>query len=364
MKNTFRKTAALLLSGVLLLTSVSCAASADAMEYGSSSITENEFRFYLATYKAKFAQAYADFKNTSEFYDMELGDTGMSAEEFLYDAVVHNVKMSLVCDELFDEYGLRISSDVTDTIDYYIDDFITEFAGGSKNVFNAALAEYGINAKMLREIYLRDERASAVFSHLFGTGGEMELTDEDRTEYLSENYVRVRHIYVNNKYTYLYDEDGVPVYTTSGKQQTTSLSDDELAAKNALIAAIDESIAEGGDFEEIYEAFSEDKYYENGYYLTKSTDFVDDVVSSAFDLEIGEHIKIESDVGVHYIMRLEMDDSPWEEDENADFFENYDSIVADQLFNAYIESFIDEVIVDQKILDSYSVEGSPVNYRF
>ena len=93
------------------------------MEYGSSSITENEFRFYLATYKAKFAQAYADFKNTSEFYDMELGDTGMSAEEFLYDAVVHNVKMSLVCDELFDEYGLRISSDVTDTIDYYIDDF-------------------------------------------------------------------------------------------------------------------------------------------------------------------------------------------------------------------------------------------------
>ena len=66
---------------------------------------------------------------------------------------------------------------------------------------------------------------------------------------------------------------------------------EELEAKNALIAAIDEALGNGDDFEEIYEAFSEDKYYTNGYYLTRTTDFVSDVVKSAFELEDGETVE-------------------------------------------------------------------------
>lgn len=364
MKNTIKKISALLLSGAMLFGAVSCTSSADAMTYGDSAITKNEFQFYLATYKARFAQTYSDFKDTSDFYSMELGDTGMTAEEFLFDAVVHNVKMSLICDKLFDDYGLKLSSSVAETIDDYLDDFVTEYANGSKTVFNSALSAYGINLKMLREIYLRDERASSVFNYLFGSGGEMELTDEDRLEYLNENYIRVRHIYVNNKYTYAYDEDGIPIYTTEGMHQTVSLSDDEIAAKNEVIAAIDTELEAGGDFEEIYEAFSEDQYYENGYYLTLDTDFVDDVVTSAFDLEIGECIKIESDVGVHYIKRLEMDETPWSDEANADFFDGYDTTVADHLFTEYVESFIDEIVVHEDVIAGYTVEDSAINYRF
>lgn len=364
MRNTFKKIFALILSSAMLLGAVSCASDVDAMTFGSSAITENEFQFYLATYKARIAQTYSDFKDTPDFYSMELGDTGMTAEEFLFDAVVHNVKMTLICDKLFNDYGLKLSSSVTNTIDEYLDDFVTEYANGSKTVFNSALSTYGINLKMLREIYIRDERAAAVFSHLFGSGGEMELTDEDRLEYLNENYVRVRHIYVNNKYKYAYDEDGVPIYTSEGTHQTVSLNSEELAAKNELIAIIDKELESGSDFEEIYEAFSEDKYYENGYYLTSSTDFVNEIVTSAFDLEIGDYIKVESDVGVHYIKRLEMDETPWSDEANADFFSGYDTTVADHLFNEYVESFLDEVVVNDEVIAKYTVEDSATNYRF
>ena len=48
---------------------------------------------------------------------------------------------------------------------------------------------------------------------LYGTNGIIGITDEDRQNYLDENYVRVRHIYVNNKYMYATDEDGVQEYT-------------------------------------------------------------------------------------------------------------------------------------------------------
>lgn len=363
MKN-FKKTIALTLA-VLSLGLTGCTAGTPVMTFRDETITENEYQFYLATYKANFRSMYTDFKDTDEFYTSVLTEDGMTAGEYLNDAVRHNVQMSLICDGLFEEYNLRLDSAVADTVDEYIADFITEYSGGSKTAFNQALSQYGVNANMLREIYLRDERASALFAHLFGSGGEHALTDADRAEYLSENYVRVRHIYVNDKYTYAYDEDGYPVYTESGVHQMTGLTDEEAAAKADLIAAIDESLSEGGSFEEVYAAMSEDQYYENGYYLTRNTtDFITEVVDAAFSLDVGEYVKVESDYGTHYVMRMEMDESPWDEDANADFFTDYDTTVADALFTELVESHLSEVVLNEELLDQYRIEDSPINSRF
>lgn len=109
---------------------------------------------------------------------------------------------------------------------------------------------------------------------------------------------------------------------------------------------------------------SEDQYYKNGYYISENMDFVDDVVNSAMSLEIGESVKIESDYGTHYIMRLEMDEKPWEDDNNADFFEDYDSTVGEALFVSFVEEKLDEVELNEEALENYSITDSPVNYRF
>jgi len=349
----------------MMLGLTGCGTGEDVMSFRGAGITENEYQFYLATYKSNFRSMYTDFKDTDAFYDSVLTEDGMTAGEYLNDAVRHNVQMTLICDALFDQYGLKLDGSVTDAVDAYISDFITEYSGGSKTVFNQALSQYGVNAKMLREIYLRDERASAVFAHLFGAGGEMALTDSDRQEYLGENYVRVRHIYVNDKYTYAYDADGYPVYDENGAHKMIALSGEEAAAKAELVEAIDASLAEGGDFHEIYAAMSEDQFYPNGYYLSRSrTDFIPAVVETAFDLEIGEYRKVESDYGTHYVLRMEMDESPWDEDANADFFANYDTVVADALFTEFVESHLDEVVLNEELLGQYTIEESPINSRF
>lgn len=342
----------------------SCASGPAVLSYKNSVITENEFVYYLATYKASFLNTYSDFEDKAAFYSAPLGETGMTGEEFIFESILRNVKMSLVCDALADEYGLTVDENTVEIIDEYIDDFIYEYAGGSKTQFNQSLSRFGINADMLRDIYLRDERGSALFGYLYGENGTIGITDQDRQAYLDENYVRVRHIYVNNSYTYAVDEDGIVMTNPDGTYKTIPLDGAVLEAKNAVIDQIDASLASGTDFDEVYAAYSEDKLYENGYYITRNMNFVSDVVVSAFELEPGKHVKLTSDVGTHYIMRLDMDEKPWEDEKNADFFADYDTVVSSELFAGYIESKIGEVTVNEEILSEYSVEDSDVNYRF
>ena len=265
---------------------------------------------------------------------------------------------------MFDDYGLSLSRSVEDTINSYIDDFVDEYADGSRNKFNAALGAYGVNINMLKKIYLRDEKVSALYDALYGTNGIIGITDEDRQNYLDENYVRVRHIYVNNKYMYATDEDGVQEYTDDGLRKKRELTAEELAAKQALIDAIDESLAEGADFDEVYDAFSEDKYYKNGYYISENMDFIEDVTDSAMSLEVGEYKKIETDYGTHYIMRLEMDEKPWENEDNSDFFDGYDTTVGQALFADMAEEKISEVVLNEEVLGEYTMADSAINYRF
>ncbi len=361
MKNRIISAAAATLLAACAL--VSCSPES-VMTYGSHSINENEFSYYIATYKGKYAQTYADFKNTPEYFSSVVTDDGQTVEDVLYSAVVHNVEMTLVCEQMFDDYGLSLSRSVEDTINSYIGDFVDEYADGSRNKFNAALGAYGVNINMLKKIYLRDEKVSALYDALYGTNGIIGITDEDRQNYLDENYVRVRHIYVNNKYMYATDEDGVQEYTDDGLRKKRELTAEELAAKQALIDAIDESLAEGADFDEVYDAFSEDKYYKNGYYISENMDFIEDVTDSAMSLEVGEYKKIETDYGTHYIMRLEMDEKPWENEDNSDFFDGYDTTVGQALFADMAEEKISEVVLNEEVLGEYTMADSAINYRF
>lgn len=361
MKNRIISAAAATILAACALASCS---SESVMTYGSHSINENEFSYYLATYKGKYAQTYTDFKNTPEYFSSVVTDDGQTVEDVLYSAVVHNVEMTLVCEQMFDDYGLSLSRSVEDTINSYIDDFVDEYADGSRNKFNAALGAYGVNINMLKKIYLRDEKVSALYDALYGTNGIIGITDEDRQNYLDENYVRVRHIYVNNKYMYATDEDGVQEYTDDGLRKKRELTAEELAAKQALIDAIDESLAEGADFDEVYDAFSEDKYYKNGYYISENMDFIEDVTDSAMSLEVGEYKKIETDYGTHYIMRLEMDEKPWENEDNSDFFDGYDTTVGQALFADMAEEKISEVVLNEDVLGEYTMADSAINYRF
>ena len=173
---------AMLLTGGQALTS--CQAKSEAvLTFGDTVINENYFTYYLATYKGSFLSSYADAKDTNEFYNLVL-PSGQTGEEFLFDQTVHNVSMSLVCAELFDQAGLKLSDSLIKTIDSYVDSFIKDYAGGDKRALNSELSEYGINVNMLREIYILEEKGTALFDYLYGDKGTVGVTEEELDAYL------------------------------------------------------------------------------------------------------------------------------------------------------------------------------------
>ena len=333
------------------------------MTCGNYSIDEDDFTYYLSMYKGKFAKMYSDFSDTDAFYSTVIDDEGTTTEKYLFDMAVDSVKMTLAGNVLFDEYELELVDSVYDAVDEYIDGLIEDYAGGDEDAFAEAIGQYGIDRDALREIYLRDERVAALLEFMLDSG-EIEVTDDERTEYLADNYVRVRHIYVNTKYKYSTDEDGYIIYSADGYAQTEPLTDEELSKKNALVAAIDESLASGGDFEEVYEGLSEDTLYANGYYFKLTTDFIPEVVDAAFSLDVGEWVKVESEYGMHYVMRLEMDENPWANDANSDFFDGFDDALATSKFTEIINSKKADVTVDEDVLAKFSLSDSPINYKF
>lgn len=365
MKQHTTRAAALLLAILFFsLPLVSCRSKGEPLfTYGSHSISDREFTYYLSTYKNAFLSTYTDVKDTPDFYNSTMPD-GRTGEEFLFDLAVENVSMTLICMELFDQNGLRFSNSIPDAIDAEIDDLIKEYAGGSKQSLNSTLSAYGINVDILRDIYLEQEKTTAVYDYLYGDNGTIGVTDEEREAYCADHYVHVRHLYINNQYYYPQREDGYSQRTENGELVMAPLPEEEAAAKNALVAEVEEALANGEDFDAVYERYSEDQYYENGYYLTRETDFIDAVTDAAFALEEGEYTKVESDMGVHFILRLPLEERAWENEDNADFFADFESNLRYDTFVAYVKQYLPDVTRDEEKLSSFSVEGAAINYRF
>ena len=62
-------------------------------------------------------------------------------------------------------------------------------------------------------------------------------------------------------------------------------------------------------------------HYENGFYLSATTDYpVPELVTAALSLEVGEYAKIESEYGIHFILKYPLDEKAYEKEENTDWF--------------------------------------------
>ncbi len=363
MKKTISLFLATLLCLTVFLTGCGGSAGDAVMTYGDSVITENVFRYYLSYYKNIYLKTYNDMKDTAAYYDTVMPD-GRTAEQVLFDMTIENVQMTLVCMELFQKEGLSISEALREDIDYYLADLVTEYAGGDKKSLNAELAQYGVNLDMLADIYVDQEKSGFLFDYYYGEGGVVGLTDEEKDAWYRDNYSHVVHLYINDAYYYPVNEAGFTQTDENGNPISAPLTEEMQAEKQMTIDAIDASLAAGSDFIDVYNTFSEDKYYQNGYYLTRATNFVPEVVDAAFTLDEGEWTKLTSSQGTHYVLRLALDDKAWEDEANADFFASFETDLSSDKFMTAIREHLPQVWVAREALSKYSVEESPVNYRF
>lgn len=360
--------AALMCAGCL--TSCTGDSSAVAISYADTSsadITANMLNYWISTGKGNFMSSYNDVKDTDDFWQSEYRD-GVSYEEHFNALLLEDVKTTAVCLMLYNDMRLSLSDAVRGAIELEINDLLTEYADGNKNTLNSALSRYGANIEIYRNILTAEAKRELVFETLFGEGGEYEADDGDREEYYQNNYYHFQIIYVNNKYEYVTDSDGKPTTNPDGTYATRALSGDALEKKNATIETVKNALADGSSFEELYEAYSEEKQYKNGYYFTADDTYATPVfyylIADVAKLQTGETSVCEYDSGTYIIKRLENDEGAWKNTENADFFTNFATLVSNAAFRTHIATHFDKLIIDESLVEKYSIANVNANTRF
>ena len=364
---------ALLLCITLL---VSCSGDSSAVvisasDTSSANITANMYNFWASTSKANFMNMYSDVEDTETFWQSEYSE-GLTYADYLDAQTLEDVKTTAVCMMLYNEYRLALPDSAKQMIEDEINDYITEYAGGNKSTLNSALSKYGANIDILRAIKTANAKRTLVFSYLYGEKGLNALTDSDFEQYYLNNYYRCQIIYINNKFEYVLDENGNHTTNTDGTPVTRALSEEKLAEKNAKIKAVNDGIAAGRDFDELYKEYAEGKdsigVYTNGFYLTMGENYGEPVfyklIADINEIEVGNTTCVEYDKGTYIIKRLELDAGAWQQTVNADFFASFETLATNDAFRQFTREYFDKLTIEHTIISNYSIAKVNANSRF
>ncbi len=350
-------------AALAVITLLSFAACSDkgtvVMEYEDVYVNEAMYRYWLSHYKSVFMDYYTEMVDDDAFWNSTVSE-GMTADEYFTEIAIENIKTNVAAAWLFDYMGLSFTSAMKKEIKAGIDDICSTVFGGDDEKFDSYLAAMGMTRDDLYEVYVIDAKIEYAYNYLYGEKGVMNIPDSDKLVYTKDNYAHIIHIYVNNNFKYITVENELGTLThdpETGEPYTAELTEAEKAEKDAAIAAIDKAIKDGKDFSEVWDEYSEDKLYSDGYYLKKDTNFVAEVVEAAFELKEGEYVRLETDYGVHYVKRIPIEGKPWDDKKNADFFRDFDSELRDYVFTVMLGEITEKVTVDKSIAGRYSIRN-------
>ena len=213
MKTNFRRIAALLLACLALVGCVSlfaaCANPTPLATLEDHEITVNMYQFLLSRVKGKLGRA-GDSVNSADFWNTIVDKNNTTYDEYFRQAALSDVRSYLAALALFDERDLTLPQSEYDRIDAEMEDHLA--AAGSKSALDADLAAFGVNAKMLREIYVMEAKIEYVRTYIYGKDGS-KVAANLRQDYLKDNAVAFRHVLIRNfDYVYKTDEYGDDIY--------------------------------------------------------------------------------------------------------------------------------------------------------
>ena len=243
-KSVLRICAALTALLLALIQLVSCSSlGTPVMTLGKTEITGSMIEFWMSRYKAQFEYSYGQSLKTAyglssvdSIWKVKVKDDSAETYDDMFSSYIFdNAKTYLCALYLFDQFGLKLPDSTVKKTDETINEYVTNLADGSKSEFNAILAAYGINMKILRELYLADEKVSYLREYLFGSNGTEPITTQQIEDYYQKNYVRMKQICVFINQRPKQNEDGTYVTDSSGKTQYTTMTADENAAARTKI---------------------------------------------------------------------------------------------------------------------------------
>lgn len=114
------------------------------------------------------------------------------------------------------------------------------------------------------------------------------------------------------------------------------------------------------------------KEYPNGYYVYKNTAYeAIEVIDEVLEMEVGEVRKIQSDYGIHIVMRYELEENAYTFEENEDLFISTQTgtyvfmpELVDELLYEYVKEYKDRISVDEELLKKVDIKSVDVNFYY
>ncbi len=341
----------ILVSIIIVALAIILASPKAVMKYKEASIDEKMYSYWLSYFKKELMVEHgiSGSDDTPDFWNTEYSE-GESYAEHLCKLADDRIKAKLVAVQMYDEYGQELPDYAKTDIENYLLELVDYVGEGSKEELNRIAADYGTDYNAIKRVAECDYKIELLFNLRYGADGSY-IGEAEKDVYYRDNYARIKVIFVDTK-----SED---------------LTDEQLASKNDTLALLDDIVkeekADEKYFSELMSSYSDDKastLYENGFYLSTSTDYpIREVVDSAFSMEVGELKRVESEYGVHYILRLELDEKAYETEENSDWFENFEYAASISAFDKMIKEKVDEVETNEREKSKVSFAKIKYNYE-
>ena len=269
MKNFKKCTAVLLIILAVFPMFAGCSGEQAALEYDGITISKGIYRYWLSSFKYYFITQFEDIKDTPESWNKEIED-GVTVGEYVERYTLEYAK-SVICSlSLYKKYKLSLPKETTETIDDSINEIIRYRYDDSRSKFSAALKDtYGIGIGELRNAFLIEAKVSVLEEYLFGENGTEKPTDSELNAFYQKNYTRIQLVMIKTEFDYVYDKDGKLTFDASGKPVTKDYTDEQKAAKKALIDEVWQKASAGEDFTGLAKKYDElttkDEEAEEGY---------------------------------------------------------------------------------------------------
>ena len=192
-------------------------------------LSVNVYEFMLSRWKGACIQGQASENGITAdreaFWDMvdKFNGTDLQTRNDFYNsAILENCKTVLAALWLFEKEGLSLDRETVNTIDEYMDELVDSFGDGSRTKLNSVLAQYGVNYKILREVYQLEAKLTLVQNHFYGSDAS-KIGSTVKDEFLMENYIRFKQIHLPAfHYVYQTDKNGDVIYYVP-ESQTASI---------------------------------------------------------------------------------------------------------------------------------------------
>ena len=369
-KNKARSLVSLLLVLTMLLSVtalVGCDKTEVLMSLDGTTIEEDAYKYWLSNYKNYYITNFTEIGDDNESF-LKLMDDGRTVGEAIEERVEVSVKTMLCTLKLFEKYNLKLSSVDTASVKSMIEDNVFYLAGGDRAAFNKLLLDtYGFNIDRLEEILLLEKKVDITTQYLIEKGG-IPYSAEELDAFYTENYYRLKIVFVNLTAKTKVDENGKPVKDdVTGKEETVPLTEEEKAVKIELAESLYNKAQNGESFDRLikdHSEFTNKDSYPNGYYvsplefdLLMEAGMPSDILLKSMDAKNGDILMYkDEEVGVYIVQKLDPEKGAYMSGKaDAAQLGTLAVRLLESKFSDMVDTYWEKIIVDSDRMDAVSI---------